>query len=845
MVQVIMFALRGIDLDKYQDEYEMEFLEELSVDYPTFDSAVYGIVDNIRDAVDRGEMTLDTQSVTDYVRKSYGDIDEYNDLLDAILDNLNLTESKKVTEGKADNETSYSFTIVLGTSNPQSEEFVKLTHHIDYLLDLDNADYPMTFSNVEIEPEDDDVIVSGIVDIVDDEDELSADDVADILNDMIIVDGWEDLDVELYSVNVSSDLDESKKVTESKDEKTVKVMAYGKLYYEFSEEEWDGKSEDEKEATITDTADQATEEEGHTVEADEVEIITESKKVTEAKDDLEHIKNLIIYEKTQEIFEELYHNKQLDCDYDGSKGVIEINSADEQTLNSINTVMVNKLHYNKMSDYVYELKEGPIYRDIKGGFNFKGYTYKVNVKFILVEGGAVTGVVTVTEIDTKVENKNSVSDVDEIFSKYAGAPVKVKNLKQKWCNASDNNRNPVYAGGWTAMVVGDNFEISITNSLKLDSYKVAGENLDEGDRVAKNLYFKSADIGYDTGLYNKKVTEEKAEAEKSAGEYWVGDPCYVLSDDIYDNIWGKKYNYRDGLIDCGNGLSFDVHRTAWGDGCYEGSNGFYYGVDSGTLAVIPKELVAKKDGEQFGTYHKSTNGEIEYENGVFHIEFDNEILEIDTDPKDDDYYYSGIDDTALTENKKVTEADNGSSEFELFVSEGDLDDVNTSSLLFDSGTTICKYTEDGYTLSLVANGDIRIQDRETGDVYKNYGHFPQELIDAIKSGKLDESDRFEVVDNNWFEFFLDGPDGEQIDLYEVADVEGALNGENKATELEVFMKDALDGFVSQLNESKKLKTESLSSNETPVVNPDDKDYYSNKGYIISLYPRSRSRIIFI
>ena len=152
---------------------------------------------------------------------------------------------------------------------------------------------------------------------------------------------------------------------------------------------------------------------------------------------------------------------------------------------------------------------------------------------------------------------------------------------------------------------------------------------DEKEHIEKLDTIKSA-------LGESKLEEiENVDDTMQSNEFWVGDPCYVLSDDIYDNIWGKKYNYQDGLIDCGNGLSFNVHGTAYGDGCYEGSNGFMYCVDSGTIAVIPKELVVKEDGIDSGSLHKSTNGEIEYDNGVFRIEFDNETLEIDTDPSDE------------------------------------------------------------------------------------------------------------------------------------------------------------------------------------------------------------------
>lgn len=81
---------------------------------------------------------------------------------------------------------------------------------------------------------------------------------------------------------------ESKKV-----EEVVKFTAYGKTYYEMSEDEYDNKSNEEIQATIEDTANQATEEEGHTVETDEVEILFESKEVKTESYSNDELKELL------------------------------------------------------------------------------------------------------------------------------------------------------------------------------------------------------------------------------------------------------------------------------------------------------------------------------------------------------------------------------------------------------------------------------------------------------------------------------------------------------------------------------------------------------------------------
>ena len=67
------------------------------------------------------------------------------------------------------------------------------------------------------------------------------------------------------------DEQETDNIEESDD--TVKVMAYGKVYYEYDKEEWNNFTDEERYSCIIDTADQASEEEGHTVYEDEVEVV--------------------------------------------------------------------------------------------------------------------------------------------------------------------------------------------------------------------------------------------------------------------------------------------------------------------------------------------------------------------------------------------------------------------------------------------------------------------------------------------------------------------------------------------------------------------------------------------
>lgn len=91
---------------------------------------------------------------------------------------------------------------------------------------------------------------------------------------------------------------------------------------------------------------------------------------------------------------------------------------------------------------------------------------------------------------------------------------------------------------------------------------------------------------------------------KSNKGFYIGDICYVLNDDIYDGIWGKIGQYEDGEYATGGGDKFAVASTAYGDGCYADDYGNVYGVDAGVLGLVPLELVAERNGVQWGAVFK-------------------------------------------------------------------------------------------------------------------------------------------------------------------------------------------------------------------------------------------------
>ena len=71
-----------------------------------------------------------------------------------------------------------------------------------------------------------------------------------------------------------------------------------------------------------------------------------------------------------------------------------------------------------------------------------------------------------------------------------------------------------------------------------------------------------------------------------AGKYYIGDPCFVLDDEHFDFTVCDG----DGFVTNGTHV-LGYFSTAYGDGCYRGTNGQSYGVDAGIIGIVPAELI--------------------------------------------------------------------------------------------------------------------------------------------------------------------------------------------------------------------------------------------------------------
>ena len=141
---------------------------------------------------------------------------------------------------------------------------------------------------------------------------------------------------------------------------------------------------------------------------------------------------------------------------------------------------------------------------------------------------------------------------------------------------------------------------------------------------------------------------------RSEKGFYIGDLCYALNDDIYDEVWGGT-GYAEGIhTEPASGFRFAVAETAYGDGTYKDEKLREYDVDAGNISLVAAELVESTDG---GHYFEGA-GEATFtaESGVFTIKLPSgEQVKINT--KYDGYWDDDEDDEDFWEEDEDEEWD--------------------------------------------------------------------------------------------------------------------------------------------------------------------------------------------
>lgn len=100
------------------------------------------------------------------------------------------------------------------------------------------------------------------------------------------------------------------------------------------------------------------------------------------------------------------------------------------------------------------------------------------------------------------------------------------------------------------------------------------------------VHFQQMSSELEVHMNDKVIAEIKSEKG-----FYIGDICYAMQNGLYRGVWGGKHHYQDGCFEIpGRNLWFAVAGTAYGDGEYEGSNGFWFPVDAGNIGVLPLEV---------------------------------------------------------------------------------------------------------------------------------------------------------------------------------------------------------------------------------------------------------------
>ncbi len=117
------------------------------------------------------------------------------------------------------------------------------------------------------------------------------------------------------------------------------------------------------------------------------------------------------------------------------------------------------------------------------------------------------------------------------------------------------------------------------------------------------------------------------------GKYYIGDPCFGLSEYDHHNLWGDEHEYKNGKYDLKNNKKFfAVHNTHWGDGKFYDTKNRKYIIESGMLSIMHIDLVenienSKKKGNFFHFLEKIN---FIYNAGRFYIKSGRFIIEINT-----------------------------------------------------------------------------------------------------------------------------------------------------------------------------------------------------------------------
>jgi hypothetical protein len=111
-----------------------------------------------------------------------------------------------------------------------------------------------------------------------------------------------------------------------------------------------------------------------------------------------------------------------------------------------------------------------------------------------------------------------------------------------------------------------------------------------------------------------------------AGKYYIGDLCYVLSNEDWDEVCELTINGNEclsGEFQFKDGRPFAMYNTKYGDGVYRDQFGNEYSVDSGTIGCILVDHITKREYDNLNELGNIVDMEHEFDtcssNGLIKI----------------------------------------------------------------------------------------------------------------------------------------------------------------------------------------------------------------------------------
>jgi len=124
-----------------------------------------------------------------------------------------------------------------------------------------------------------------------------------------------------------------------------------------------------------------------------------------------------------------------------------------------------------------------------------------------------------------------------------------------------------------------------------------------------------------------------------AGVYYVGDPCFIIKEEIYESVIGST-GYSEGiyLLEKSGILIGRISDdgAVGGSDTFKGSDGFEYLVDSGVIAIVSMSLADGDVGELAKMHKFTTEAYVTIENGIFTITSGMTTVIIDTNKEEEE-----------------------------------------------------------------------------------------------------------------------------------------------------------------------------------------------------------------